>query len=76
MPVLPRVRPSAAERRPPQTPAAGAQAGHRRRQTRRRPPKVCLSKTEVSHSFLFSRMQLLGILILVLINLYWSHIES
>lgn len=38
--VLSRVRPPAAEGRPPQTPAAGAQAGHRRRQTGRRPPKV------------------------------------
>lgn len=40
VPVLPRVRPPAAEGPPPQTPAAGAQAGHRRRQTHRRPPKV------------------------------------
>lgn len=38
--VLPRVRPSAAERCPTETPAAGAQARHRRRQTDRRPPKV------------------------------------
>nr|XP_024657810.1 zinc finger protein 277-like [Maylandia zebra] len=34
------VRPTAAERRPPQTPADGAQACHRRRQTHRRRPKV------------------------------------
>lgn len=40
VPLLPRVRPPAAEGRPPQTPAPGAQAGHRRRQADRRPARV------------------------------------
>lgn len=40
MPLLSSICPSAAEGRPPQTPSAGTQAGHRRRQTDRRPAAV------------------------------------